>query len=261
MRRGLRYLAIVVVLFLCGAGGMSWWAYEAVQDVRPFYREAMAVQPSVLREAGQELNSRAAALVNEVQRDEPWQAHFTEDQLNGWLAFDLPEKHAHLIPHDIADPRVSIEDQQLKLGVRYMGERIKTVLSVDVEPYLAEPNVVGLRILSANAGTLPVPLGEVTERMTRAAVRFGIPLTWIQESETPTALVTLRVKSRRSGRSLQLDALEVGPGAIMLRGISKCEPPEAECTSEATCDEQDATLPASKNEPTQNPPDELAAGH
>jgi hypothetical protein len=226
MRRTLRYLVILVLLFVCASGGVTWWAYEAVQAVRPFYREAMEVKPSVLRQAGLELTSRATALVNDAQRGEPWQAQFTEEQINGWLAYDLPEKHGDLIPTDVADPRVAIEDGQLKLGVRYSGSRVETVLSVDVEPYLAEPNVLGLRIVGARAGTLPIPLGEVTDRMSRAAERFDIPLTWIQESETPTALVTLRLKSARDGQRLQLDELQVSLGAILLQGTTQCEVPE-----------------------------------
>jgi hypothetical protein len=226
MRRTLRYLVILVLLFACAGGGVTWWAYDAVQTVRPFYREAMATQPAVLRRAGQELSSRATALVNDAQQGVPWQALFNQEQINGWLAYDLPEKHGDFIPEDVADPRVAIEDGQVKLGVRYSGSRVETVLSVDVEPYLAEPNVVGLRIVTARAGTLPIPLVEVTDRISRAAERFNIPLSWIQESETPTALVTLRLKSARDGQRLQLEALQVSAGEILLKGTTRCEDPE-----------------------------------
>lgn len=228
MRKTLRYLVIIVLLFLCASGGVSWWAYEAVRAIRPFYRDAMEVEPEVLRLAGRELSSRATALVNDAQQGEPWQAQFTEDQINGWLAYDLPEKHGDLIPDDVADPRVAIDQGQVILGVRYNGGRVETVLSVDVEPYLAEPNVVGLRIISARAGTLPIPLAEVTDRISRAAERFDVPLTWIQQSEVPTALVTLRLKAVGDGKRLQLDTIEVRDGAIILAGTSRCEEPEAE---------------------------------
>jgi hypothetical protein len=233
MRRSLRYLVILALLFLSASGGVTWWAYEAVQAVRPFYREAMAVQPSVLRRAGQELSSRATALVNDAERGAPWRAEFTEEQINGYMAYDLLEKHGDLIPMDVADPRVAIEDGQIKLGVRYSGGRVETVLSVDVEPYLAEPNILGLKILGARAGTLPIPLAEVTDRMSRAAERFDIPLTWIQESEVPTALVTLRLNSARDGRRLQLDALQVTSGAILLQGTTKCLDPEDDAATES----------------------------
>jgi hypothetical protein len=238
MRRILRYTAIITVLFLCATGGVTWWAYEAVQDVRPFYQEAMAVDSAVLRKASQELSSRATALVNDARRGDPWQAQFTEEQINGWLAIDLPEKHGDLIPQDIADPRVAIEDEQIKVGVHYSGRRLETVLSVDVEPYLAEPNVLALKILGARAGTLPIPLSEVTERMTKAAHRFRVPLTWTQEEETPIALVTLRLKSRKDGKRLQLETLELSGGAIRLHGVTDCEDSNAEDSPEAEADEK-----------------------
>lgn len=233
MRRTVRYIMILVALALCSAGGTSWWAYDAVQEVRPFYREAMSVQPSVLREAGQELSSRATALINDVCRDQPWQATFTEDQINGWLAFDLPEKHGDLLPRNISDPRVAIEESRLSVGVRYDGGRIKTVLSVDVEPYVAEQNVLGLRILGATAGTLPVPVSEVTERVTRAAERLGLQLSWIQESEVPTALVRLKLRSKEHGKRLRLDLLMLAGGSLHLEGVTAPEEPPVEVASDS----------------------------
>lgn len=231
MRRNLRTIAVLGTLLLCIAGGSTWWAYEATQEVRPFYQQAMAVQPSALRQAGQEFTSRATALVNDVCHDEPWQALFHEDQINGWLAYELPEKHAHLIPQDIADPRVAIEDDRLSIGVRYNGQ-VTTILSVDVEPYLSEPNVLSLKILGAKAGTLPVPLSEVTERLTLAAARLGIPLSWIQESEAPTALIKLHLRSRETGQRLRLETLALQEGAILVGGVTEVDEPDAEVTSD-----------------------------
>jgi hypothetical protein len=248
----LRFIAILVVLVVCSAGGTTWWAYEAVQEVRPFYAQAMSVQPSVLREAGQELSSRATALVNDVCQDEPWQATFTEDQINGWLAFDLPEKHADLVPKDIADPRVAIEEGRLSLGARYSGRRLQTVFSVDVEPYVAEPNVLRLKILGATAGTLPVPVSEVTVRLTRAAERFGFQISWIQESEVPTALVRLKLRSKRHGRRLRLDLLSLQDDSLHLAGVTEQEQPESPPLA-ARPRAVETSPAAESSEPTQAP--------
>jgi uncharacterized protein YpmS len=259
MRRTVQYIAILLVLALCSAGGTTWWAYEAVQEVRPFYAQAMSVQPSVLREAGQELSSRATALVNDVCRDEPWQATFTEDQINGWLAFDLPEKHAELIPKDVSDPRVAIDDGRLSLGARYTGGRLKAVFTVDVEPYVAEPNVLSLKILSATAGTLPVPVSEVTERLTRAAERFGLQLSWIQESEVPTALVRLKLRSKRHGRKLRLDLLTLDDDSLHLQGVTEQEEEATAAAADpargAPTAESDETTEALEAAVTPPPPD------
>jgi hypothetical protein len=225
MRRNIRYLAATVVILFCASGGVAWWAMEAVRNVRPFYREAMSVDSSILREAGKEFSSRASALVNDAQSGMPWQAVFTEDQVNGWLAFDLPEKHADLLPREFADPRVAFAGEQLSIGVRYRGARFETVFSVDVVPYLAEPNVLGLRILGAKAGTLPIPLNEVTERLTQAADQLRIPLAWIQESEMPTALLGLQLTSPGDGRRLRLDTLRLAGSALQVGGVAARESP------------------------------------
>ncbi len=52
-----------------------------------------------------------------------WSAVFTDEQINGWLAADLPEKFPQLLPPEIQDPRVVFAPGQLQLACRYTGSR------------------------------------------------------------------------------------------------------------------------------------------
>ena len=49
---------------------------------------------------------QTAALNNHLRRMGGWEAHFTDQQVNGWLAVDVPKNHPDLLPPEISHPRV-----------------------------------------------------------------------------------------------------------------------------------------------------------
>ena len=58
-----------------------------------FYREALAVEPEVQEKGSDEMLQRTAALVSNVRKPGKWQARFTAEQINGWLAVDFVKNH------------------------------------------------------------------------------------------------------------------------------------------------------------------------
>src|SRR5689334_12677815 len=96
--------AVVVALIVACLGG----AYYAVQQVRPFYQQALQVEPEVLERGSRELESRATALYSDARQRGEWQAVFTSDQINGWLATQLAQNPDGQLPANIRDPRIAI---------------------------------------------------------------------------------------------------------------------------------------------------------
>src|SRR5688572_28758959 len=67
--------------------------YRASQQVPDFYREAIIADSQRQAAASKEMLRTATALVNDAQQEGEWEAEFTEEQINGWLAVDLVENH------------------------------------------------------------------------------------------------------------------------------------------------------------------------
>ena len=138
-------LIVVGTLLLLLAGGGVWF-WLAVRHVPHFYVDALAVDPVELKQDSDKMVRRTAALSNDARKEGHWDAVFTADQINGWLAVDREENHPQLIPHEFHDPRVAIHDGQIIVGCRYEGRQMNTVLSLTADVYLQLPNVVALRI-------------------------------------------------------------------------------------------------------------------
>ena len=207
------------MLLLAGAAAVV--VYRAAGHVPEFYREAVAVEPAKQQAASEVMIKRAAELASDVQKPGTWQATFTAEQVNGWLAVDLVKNHADMIPGTISDPRVAITPDAVTVACRYREGRINTVLSLAVDVYLEKPNVVALRVRRARAGTLPLPLDNVLKQIARATDRLEWRIDWRQADGDPVALVTIPSPRDKHRRVVQLQTLRLGNGEIFVAGTTK----------------------------------------
>ena len=180
-------LAIIVLAIL-------WLAAKVVPD---FYAKALAVDPAGQRTANDTLIQKATVLVSDVQKTGKWEALFTEQEVNAWLAVDLKENHGASLPSGIADPRIVIEPDGLQIACRARRGGIETILSVAIDAYLAEPGVVAIRIRRARAGILPLPLANILELISDMGDRKGLRIRWQQADGDPVALVSVNHSRQR----------------------------------------------------------------
>jgi hypothetical protein len=194
--------------------------YQATQTVPEAYEQALEIDPATLRQGSDELLRRASALASDVQREGQWEAWFTEEQINGWLAVDLPENHPDTLPGWVRDPRVAIDDGRVALFCAVERDDRRSVLTLHIEPYMAEPNVVALRLLGARAGVLPLPLGRVTEQVTQGARDAQLRVQWQQAGGDPVALVHVPELETDDEKSLRVERVEVSQGQIYVAGTT-----------------------------------------
>ena len=76
------------------------------------------------------------------------------------------EPSEHPAADDVRPPRGD-RPERITVACRFEQGGVSSVLSLTVEPYVPEPNVVALRIVRARAGLLPVPLGRVLDGFRR----------------------------------------------------------------------------------------------
>src|SRR5262249_50767297 len=100
-------LRVSLILGACAAaiaaaiGGL----YLSCQQMPAFYARALAQDRPTAESAGNDLLHQAANLAGDVRRPGRWQAQFTAEQINGWLAMDAAPNH-RLLPPQISNPRV-----------------------------------------------------------------------------------------------------------------------------------------------------------
>jgi hypothetical protein len=228
MGRIFRIVAAIVVALLAIALIVISLGYYATQKEPDFYRQATQVPSPGQPTSGDDLEKAALDLHNDTHRAGRWEAIFTDEQLNGWLAVDLEEKFPGMLPKGILDPRISIQPQRAMIGCRYDEGRFQTVVSLSLELHLTdEPNTLAIRVCKVRAGALPVPVAGFLDRITTIARQGRIPLRWGQAKGDPVALVTIPVQHEEyAHRAIHLETVELREGEIYLAGRTE-QPPQA----------------------------------
>jgi hypothetical protein len=207
-------LLLVIAAGLCGL----YWALRQEPD---FYRQAVRLDPSAQKKASDQMLQRAAALRNDVDKGGRWQALFTARQINGWLAVDLVNNYPHVLPHSLRDPRVQIRPDRMTLACRLKRDGLQGVVTLTVEPYLPEPNLLALRIRGARIGLVPMPLAEILDSISRAAGQMDLHLRWQQAGGDPVALISFSPPLEHDRKLVEIETLRLGEGEIYLAGTTR----------------------------------------
>lgn len=218
MARKVRIAAIgsvtAIALLVACLGG----AYYAARQVRPFYEQALRIEPEVLERGSRELESRATALYSDAKQVGRWQALFTAEQINGWLATQLAENADDQLPTNIRDPRVAIARDLLTLGFRTSSGGVETVISVDAAVSLTEQGAVAIRLIAVRAGALPLPVLQLADQLADACQRLKLPVRWTQQDGKPVALVEIQ-----SREPVYVDAIQLDEGQLYVAGHTEIE--------------------------------------
>lgn len=221
MRRWLLIAAFVVVAVLLAAGVVGYFLYRASQRVPEFYQEALQAVPKAQEEASDEMVRQVTALVSDAQKKGAWEAVFTAQQINGWLAVDMPRNHADLLPSSASDPRVTIEPDEIRIACRVNRGNWTGVVSVAVDLYLAEPNVVAARIRDARIGSLPLPLKDILERISQEAAQTDLKTRWRQADGDPVVEVFLPQPRGKDDKRVRIETLQLGEGSVYVSGSTE----------------------------------------
>ena len=120
MRRFIRGLFIGCLAIVVIAAALGLYGYRSLNQVPAFYAEALAQPAAEPAKAAYQFEQEVLELQNDVRREGDWQATFSAEEINGWLANDLPVKFPRALPEHVSDPRVaitrSLDEKRLKSG-------------------------------------------------------------------------------------------------------------------------------------------------
>lgn len=193
--------------------------YAAVSYRPSFYRESEPPGPARQERAGQFVE-RSLQLRNDAANEERWEAVFSEEQVNSWLAEDLPTQFPDLLPSSIGDPRVAFDSDRATIAFTFKEVPIQGVLWAVVKVTSGVENEISLEVEQLRLGLLPLPDGILIERIRGGS---ALPLLWSREGGR--AVAKLRLDPKRRGRSMRIEDLQLAKGWLRVAGRSAIEQP------------------------------------
>lgn len=192
MKKCLKWISVGMLASAVTVAACSWWALRQTQYVPDFYRLAAQENRSDSEAARQRLRQDFERLKADASRLGTWHAAFSDEEINAWLAEEIPKSLPRLLAGGVREPRIMIEGDKVLAAARVKNRRIETVVSCQVEVELTEqPNVLAMRISNLRAGSLAIPLERFLQNITNELAKGEIEVQWDLTDDGPVALLTV----------------------------------------------------------------------
>jgi hypothetical protein len=213
-KRGTLILGLVVLLVLV-APGVGW---VALTYQPRFYRMRIILPRAQRRQVAKRFEAQSLQLYNDIHNEPRWEAIFTDQEVNAWLAEYLVTQFGDHIPQGIHEPRVLFENDRVTLAFQLDRGPLRSVVWVVARVRVPGDNQVALTLEKIRAGIVPISAEWVIERITDQVRLRGFEIEWKTENDLPVALIRYQPESGRNG--VVLESLLIRDGEIRLAGRS-----------------------------------------
>lgn len=220
MRKVIRWACVSLTVLVAIAASSVWMLYQAARQEPKFYQTALRIEPKRQVEASDEFEHQVLELHNDARAYGEWSAEFTADQINAWLAKDLPEKFPDALPSGLEEPRVALEDGMIRVAARYADKKFAAVFSFALDIELTdEPNVLAVRVRDVRAGALPIPLQVWLDKVEKRFLRNDMRIRWTQTDGDPVGILEIPVHDpEHPEQSFLVESLTIESGSLYLEG-------------------------------------------
>lgn len=221
MRRRTVLVAIGMVFLVLGIATTS--VVVILKHIPKYYDELVLAESIERRELSGECVSRMSDLLNDIENAEPkWGVEFTGEQLNSFFQQDFLNSIGgeHYLPEGFSDPRIVIDNDKLKIGIRYGVGFWSAVVTLEVRVWLVadEVNMIALEIQNLKAGGMSISPNVLLDYISETARSANMTVTWYRHQSNPVAI--LRYQADQLVPSLILQRLECVDGKLAIAGQS-----------------------------------------
>ncbi|WP_435007522.1 hypothetical protein P12x_004804 [Tundrisphaera lichenicola] len=183
-----------------------------------FYRALINLSPDQRQAKAKKFVAGSLQLRNDISNEPDWQAVFTDQEVNAWLAEDLVTHFADLIPPEIHEPRIAFDADRVTLAFQLDRGPIRSVIWVVAQVRVPDDNVLALTIEKIRAGVFPISVDRLVGPINAQARAHGLDIRWTREQGLPVALIRYSPDEDRS--DVVLESLNVRRGQLRLSGRS-----------------------------------------
>lgn len=215
LRRFVFPLVLAIAVVLAGLVGAAAWSPA-------FYRARLSADGSAAAEqAARRLVTTVSAMHADFLRVGRWEGLLDERDVNAWLAIDLPRNHADVLPVAVLDPRVEFLPGRLRAGVRLGRGLVSATCWIEAEVSLRETNQLGIRLVDARLGGLPLPRGPILRQLARRLERLGTATETMWRDGRGLLVVYIPSTYQAGGMSHWLEAVRFAAGELAVAGETR----------------------------------------
>ena len=216
MRRTIKRVLVVGVTAAVVAAAGSALVWVSLTHEPAFYRKLVGRGQRAA--SAKRFVSSSLQLRNDIVNEPTWEAVFSDDEVNAWLAEDLVTHFADQLPPEVHEPRVLFELDRVTLAFELDRGPLRSVVWVVARPRVPRDNVLELTFEKFRAGILPVPPDQVLDRIVERARAGGLDVSWKREGKE--AVATIRYSPADGRDDVKLERVRISAGELLLAGRS-----------------------------------------
>lgn len=216
---------------ICGIALALWYTPA-------FYIETREADSQVVvrEQQAKEFAQRATQLDGAIRNDEQWSGEFSQDQINGFLAHELPLKFSEWLPTKMSDPRVRLTAGEIDIAFRYQRGWWRGTVHAQVRPHVLSPRQLALEIKTIRAGAIPIPAAQPLDEIVSEMRKAGWQVQWRPAKDGELLVIDLRPEV---ASQVSLDGLDIQPGVLRFAGhkphaVARQSPPATGVTPMAS---------------------------
>ena len=172
-----------------------------------YYRDIVLLPRQQREDQAKKFVTQSLQLRNDICNEPTWEAVFTDQEVNAWLAEDLVTHFVDQLPPEIHQPRLVFELDRITLAFQLRQRGLDSVITVVARPRVPEGNTVELTLERIRAGILPVPADPVIDRIIEYARFHGVDVEWTRKDGYP--VVVLRYTPNIEREDVQLEEVQI----------------------------------------------------
>lgn len=227
MRRRRRSFLLALALVLGAAGAVAFGLGTLLRHEPEFYTRPGCPDEFLVAEQAARVITRVQDLKNDIRLKPAWAGTLAADELNCFFREHMADTggFAGALPPGCHAPRVAIDGDRLRFGVRYGRGFWSTVLWVELRAWLvkSEPNCLAVELIAIRAGSIPVNSQAVLDAITEAARDSNIDVSWYRSGGRPVGLFRFYADQLRP--TTQILSFKIENGTLAVGGRSQVETP------------------------------------
>jgi hypothetical protein len=225
MRRRLRSILLTVGLLALVFGVVGGALGSVLKQEPEFYLRLSESPAWETSERASALLTRVQDLKNDIRAKADWSGTFRGDDLNAFCQENLTPgtAYANLLPKGFHSPRVVIDGDRVKLGLRYGDGFWSTVLWVEMKAWLVknDTNVIAVELCGLKAGNLSIGCQTLLDSLSEAAHESNIEVTWYRRDGNPVGLFRFYADQLRP--TTQIHTFKIDDGKVAVAGRTRLE--------------------------------------
>lgn len=178
-------------------------------------------QDANLQAAARRAVTKASAWHAGISRSGAWETALTDDEINAWLAVDLPRNHPGWLPRGVSQPRLLFRPRHVFMGTRVGYGPLTGVAWFDFEIVLRDVNHLAIAVDQARLGAIPLPRAPIVRELARRIRRLGM-VTDLRMLDGKMMLMVYIPSTHDAGAtSYWLEALSIGEGELLMAGETR----------------------------------------